>query len=305
METRLLPVRALYTINGSPQYILARSNHNLSVTVIPSHLLASPTSSLPNDPRLAYGRAPLRPCLDAICRSSPELVPDRNRDFSVYVLDPLESHSLSASNNPLHPQPHNHPQSSDSQPLTSVAIGLGLMSWALRTSDADITVTGTIVGDDLREDALEVIFSLRETAHVPKPAPRKALQQEKSRSPFTTAPLPPRDTKRPIPPPSLSVVVPPTSTLAETHIASTTIECGPSVPDRPSVTVPIPHETTQPSPLASSAIPPEPEAPTPNPPKQPSTFFSRLWRTPTEIPAFLLRYPILTRLILAHHPIQH
>ena len=61
---------------------------------------------------------------------SPELVQDSTRDFSVYVLDPLESLSSSApaassasSSQSTKQQQQQHPR--------GVAVGLGLMSWAL------------------------------------------------------------------------------------------------------------------------------------------------------------------------------
>jgi hypothetical protein len=122
------PVRILYTINSSPQYILARPSHSL------------PTTSL--HPPI-YATCPLKPCLDAICRSSPELVHDSSRDFSVYVLDPLESLS----------DPDSHAR--------GVAVGLGLMSWALLADD-DKQVTGTLITTANGEEALEVILALRE-----------------------------------------------------------------------------------------------------------------------------------------------
>lgn len=87
---------------------------------------------------------------------SPELVQDSTRDFSVYVLDPLES---------LSPLPSS--SSSQTQHPRGVAVGLGLMSWALRADDSDcVSVTGTIMKMGNGEEALEVIFALREVCNV-------------------------------------------------------------------------------------------------------------------------------------------
>ena len=94
---------------------------------------------------------------------SPELVQDSTRDFSVYVLDPLESFSSSApdastaSSSQSTQQHQQHPR--------GVAVGLGLMSWALladeETSEA-AQVTGTLMTAGNGEEALEVIFALKE-----------------------------------------------------------------------------------------------------------------------------------------------
>ena len=88
---------------------------------------------------------------------SPELVPNSARDYSVYVLDPLESgygtnmlingSSASTSQSPL---------------ARGVAMGLGLMSWALSDPDCKITVNGTIMDVPSRGEMLEVVFALRE-----------------------------------------------------------------------------------------------------------------------------------------------
>jgi hypothetical protein len=77
-------VRILYTINSNPQYILARAIHKLPITNVPFQ--RPPTSHYPrpvNDPEndgggdvqhgdgngIKYATCPLKPCLDAICRS--------------------------------------------------------------------------------------------------------------------------------------------------------------------------------------------------------------------------------------------
>lgn len=163
MSTGKLPLRILYALNGSSQYILARSHGAVPVEFIPSPAIAtegasSSRSVTPPPPR--YASASLKTCLDAICRSSPEIIQDPNRDFSVYLLDPLEtdcapahvniSHSLSQASFPEAPE-------------SRVAVGLGLMSWALMTDETDaIPVTGTLKVSGAGQQMLEVIFSLRQ-----------------------------------------------------------------------------------------------------------------------------------------------
>lgn len=192
METRPLPVRALYTINNNPQYILARSDCPVPVTLIPAHLAVSLNPRLPvsSTPHLSYGRTPLRPVLEAVLRSSPELVPNTTRDFTVYVLDPLEAPP---------------PGAMETHATGGVAIGLGYMSLSLQGATPDATVTGTFIGDGLREDALEVILALRETPAIPKPPTRRWVPPDKSKTPFTTAPLPARGSRETI----LPAVTPP------------------------------------------------------------------------------------------------
>lgn len=76
------------------------------------------------------------------------------KDFTVYVLDPLEARHISPAV-ALSPSP-----SPSSQP--GVAIGLGLLSSALYDGDCDVTVAGTIMSDGIQEERLEVVFALRE-----------------------------------------------------------------------------------------------------------------------------------------------
>lgn len=84
--------------------------------------------------------------------ASPELLQDPARDFSLYVLDPLEAQPLPTS---LAHAPHN-----TSSPR-GVAVALGLMSWALESNDStDVFVTGTVIHN--ASPALEVVFALRE-----------------------------------------------------------------------------------------------------------------------------------------------
>jgi hypothetical protein len=85
---------------------------------------------------------------------------DSSRDYSVYVLDPLESQPL--------PGPVNIPADNNTGPATAhqqqpIAVGLGLMSWALLADERDsVTVTGTVMKLGTGQDVLQVIFALRE-----------------------------------------------------------------------------------------------------------------------------------------------
>ncbi|KAF5385937.1 hypothetical protein D9615_002292 [Tricholomella constricta] len=174
MESRNLPLRILYTINSSPQYILARSPSSVPVIFVPSvaqlasHYDKGATQTTQVEPRPEFATASLKTCLDSICRSSPELVQDFSRDFSVYVLDPLESNSAPAPVNISNETSDSHASkasTSCSQQSRGVAVGLGLMSWALLADEKDsAAVTGTLIKLGTGREALEVIFALRETA---------------------------------------------------------------------------------------------------------------------------------------------
>lgn len=140
----MVPLRILYTINSSPQYILAKST--------------SPVKVIPVSYNPKYATTSLKASLDFICHSSPELLQHPERDFSVYILDPLESHSAPA------PVSISTPSASTSTaciPTTGVAVALGLMSSA-RSPSTDIPVTGTLITLGTGQQALEVIFALRE-----------------------------------------------------------------------------------------------------------------------------------------------
>ena len=152
-------LRLLYTINSSPQYILARSHTSVPVTLVPPEGVADGDNAQP-----IYGSVLLKTCLNTICRSSPELVQDSCRDFSLYVLDPLESNSAPAPVRISKEPSSTKPSVSLEQPR-GVAVGLGLMSWALHSDDSDpVTVVGTIVKQGTSQEALEVIFALREVS---------------------------------------------------------------------------------------------------------------------------------------------
>jgi hypothetical protein len=143
---RRLHLRVLYTINSS-SYILARSPTPVIVTPV------NPSAS-ESEP---YGSVSFKTCLEAICRSSPELVPTASRDFSVYVLDPLESNAA--------PAPIDISNSAGGSVVQTrgVAVGMGSMSLSLSAEEQEpITVVGTLSKTGAGQDALEVIIALRE-----------------------------------------------------------------------------------------------------------------------------------------------
>ena len=166
MSERKTSLRVLYTINSSPQYILARSLTPVSITIIP-HQEESPATQ-PDATRPAlYASVTLKTCLNAVCRSSPDLMQDTTRDFSLYVLDPLESNSAPAPVNisNAHGDTTGSTSSAAIEKPRPVAVGLGLMSWALASNDRDsICVTGTLMKQPNGQEALEVIFALREVS---------------------------------------------------------------------------------------------------------------------------------------------
>jgi hypothetical protein len=92
---------------------------------------------------------------------SPELMHFGQRDFSIYALDPSESDSapntvVVSSNSGSSSQPTSAPQ----QP-PGVAVGMGLMSWALAAPDDSAFVTGIMNKTASGDSALEVVFALR------------------------------------------------------------------------------------------------------------------------------------------------
>ncbi|KAF9049914.1 hypothetical protein BJ165DRAFT_1454848 [Panaeolus papilionaceus] len=162
-------LRVLYTINSSPQYILARSHGTVAISLIQPQDEQQDTCSSPSQP--LYATVSLKSCLDTICRSSPELTQDRTRDFSLYVLDPLESNSAPApvhiANGTAESSSTRNGAAAQDQPR-GVAVGLGLMSWAMSEREP-VMVVGTLVKQNTGVEALEVIFALRETMVMQKP----------------------------------------------------------------------------------------------------------------------------------------
>ncbi|TFY74286.1 hypothetical protein EWM64_g9726, partial [Hericium alpestre] len=157
-----LSVRIWYTINNSPQYILARSYQKLAINVLSSHGDSSSTSGeIP-----VYATTSLRSCLHSMVQSSPDVMPNSFRDFALYVLDPVESCSAPAGAMSAGGSDGSAPNSGSGRPVSGVAVALGPMSVALSSPEVGSTVTGTLVKTNTGEVALEVIFALRETPHI-------------------------------------------------------------------------------------------------------------------------------------------
>ncbi|KAK0459057.1 uncharacterized protein EV420DRAFT_301210 [Desarmillaria tabescens] len=170
MEKRVL--RVLYTVNNSPQYILARSPRPVTVSLL------QPTNGQ-HSGGIGYASVSLKACIETICTTSPELLQSDNRDFSVYVLDPLESESA--------PGLVNIPNEAEGSKMNEgqvrgVAVGLGLMSWALAAEGEEALVNGTLTRTGSGQEALEVVFALRETARIEKASFPAAIQSWNKKS---------------------------------------------------------------------------------------------------------------------------
>ncbi|KAJ7072581.1 hypothetical protein C8F01DRAFT_1361905 [Mycena amicta] len=163
MDGRKLPLRILYTVNSAPQYILARSAVAVPIELIPPTTNATASSSHSTAaPPARYACTSLKTCLDTICRTSPELIQDRSRDYSVYLLDPLEADCAPT-------QPNSSQSSETSSADPTVAVGLGLMSWALAADESEtVPVTGTLKASNAGKEMLELVFSLRSTLPMEK-----------------------------------------------------------------------------------------------------------------------------------------
>jgi hypothetical protein len=92
---------------------------------------------------------------------SPELMHFSQRDFSIYALDPSESDSA------LNTVVVSSGSGSSSKPASTprqppgVAVGMGLMSWALAAPDDSAFVTGIMNKTASGDSALEVVIALR------------------------------------------------------------------------------------------------------------------------------------------------
>jgi len=93
---------------------------------------------------------------------------DISKDYSVYVLDPLESSTAPA---PLDISNSTNSRSTDAagnataEQSRAVAVGMGLMSQALKMEEQEpITVVGTLGKQGSGQDAIEVIVALREVS---------------------------------------------------------------------------------------------------------------------------------------------
>ncbi|KAF8588859.1 hypothetical protein K439DRAFT_539749 [Ramaria rubella] len=183
-ESRLLlPIRVLYTLATPPQFLLARHRRKVAIAPISDD---NRQDSFRNS-RQIFGKVPLKICLGAVCSSSPELLCDPSRDYSVYVLDPLESPSVEVKCvNPGSPPLPTSTTASDGILLSSsslgdgVFVGMGLMSWCLSDNHFAATETqddyedkGFVIGRMVKDkgaNALEVIISLREVCKVLPPS---------------------------------------------------------------------------------------------------------------------------------------
>ncbi|ESK93674.1 hypothetical protein Moror_1491 [Moniliophthora roreri MCA 2997] len=148
VENRFL--RVFYTKNDSSQLTLARSRGLVPVYPFTSFTDDSTNASGSSTPQTRYATVSLRACIDTLSASSPDLIHDHHRDYSVYHLDPLES----------------DPDDVSTQNLAKngVSVGLGLIS-ELRKEEQNIAVSGRVIRLKTGLDAMEVVFQLRE---VPK-----------------------------------------------------------------------------------------------------------------------------------------
>lgn len=81
------------------------------------------------------------------------MIPDGTKDYSVYVLDPLEDIQSKAR------------YGSAAANSRGVAVGMGLLSTVLNPHlPTTLQVTGTIIGCDTEDAALEVVISLRQVS---------------------------------------------------------------------------------------------------------------------------------------------
>ncbi|KAL0577743.1 hypothetical protein V5O48_004237 [Marasmius crinis-equi] len=144
MEQTVL--RILYSTNDSTQYTLARSRSLVPIYRLTT--ISDDQESASQGAQTRYASVSVKDCIDTLCLSSPDLIQDRTRDFSVYHLDPLESVGPAGS----------------SGAATGVPVGLGLMS-ALRSADGNLPLTGTLTKLRTGLEGLEVVFTLREIRH--------------------------------------------------------------------------------------------------------------------------------------------
>ena len=96
-----------------------------------------------------------------ITQNSPELMHFGQRDFSIYALDPSESDAAPNTVATASGSSSSQFLPSSQQPPPGVAVGMGLMSWALAAADDSAFVTGIINKMASGESALEVVFALR------------------------------------------------------------------------------------------------------------------------------------------------
>jgi len=86
---------------------------------------------------------------------SPEFFSEDEEDYSVYLVDPVETQQSGSTFN-------NASSSSGTLPqFTGVTVGLGVLSTLLDSSAEDLWVTGTISTGPDGSESLEVVFTLK------------------------------------------------------------------------------------------------------------------------------------------------
>ena len=92
---------------------------------------------------------------------SPELFSEEEEDYSVYLVDPVETKQSGST--------FNNASSSGGVPpqFTGVTVGLGVLSSLLDSSAEDVWVTGTISTGPDGSESLEVVFTLKLVGEFP------------------------------------------------------------------------------------------------------------------------------------------
>ncbi|KAF9783780.1 hypothetical protein BJ322DRAFT_1067089 [Thelephora terrestris] len=165
MAAKYVPVRVLYMVQNNPQYMLARSPTSVPVFMVYN---APHPGSAPS----IYGKTRLETCIQAINRSSPEFFSEDEEDYSVYLVDPVETQQSGSTLNNASSSNGVLPQ------FAGVTVGLGVLSTLLDSSAEDVWVTGTISTGPDGSESLEVVFTLKPMKRKPPPA---VSQKKRSR----------------------------------------------------------------------------------------------------------------------------
>jgi hypothetical protein len=168
-------VRVLYMVQNNPQYMLARSPTSVPVFMVYN-------APCPGSAPSIYGKTRLETCVNAINRSrygihviagffmlrvglgnySPEFFSEEEEDYSVYLVDPVETQQSGSAFN-------NASSSSGVLPqFTGVTVGLGVLSSLLDSSSEDVWVAGTISTGPDGSESLEVVFTLKPVCGLPR-----------------------------------------------------------------------------------------------------------------------------------------
>ncbi|KAF9648397.1 hypothetical protein BDM02DRAFT_3269516 [Thelephora ganbajun] len=169
MAAKYVPVRVLYMVQNNPQYMLARSPTSVPVFMVYNAPHPGSTPSI-------YGKTRLETCVQAINRSSPEFFSEDEGDYSVYLVDPVETQQSGST--------FNNPSSSSGMlpQFTGVTVGLGVLSSLLDSSAEDVWVTGTISTGPDGSESLEVVFTLKPMKKIPQPATSQKKRSKKQTS---------------------------------------------------------------------------------------------------------------------------